>query len=109
MQPKLQERYGRWKGVVILGFVWGIWHLPLNLFYYSTPENWKYAISSQILGCIVLAIIFAKLYNMMNSLDKGSLQSVVLAFVSQLILIDFILLLEKEKKLRYFVHKRSKK
>ena len=133
LQPKLQERYGRWKGVVILGFVWGIWHLPLNLFYYSTPENWKYAISSQILGCIVFAIIFAKLYNMMNSLvmimwmhyihnllgtifyaengdsDKGSLQSVVLAFVSQLILIGFILLLEKEKKLRYFVHKRSKK
>ena len=107
--------------------------MPLNLFYYSTPENWKYAISSQILGCIVLAIIFAKLYNMMNSLvmimwihyihnllgtifyaengdsDKGSLQSVVLAFVSQLVLIGFILLLEKEKKLRYFVHKRSKK
>ena len=38
-QPILQKRYGKRLGVLILGVCWGLWHLPLNLFYYS-PDTW---------------------------------------------------------------------
>ena len=34
-QPLLQKRFGLKGGVLILGVLWGLWHLPLNIFYYS--------------------------------------------------------------------------
>ncbi|MCS4523181.1 CPBP family intramembrane metalloprotease [Clostridium botulinum] len=35
LQTAFQERLGKRKGIIFLGIIWGIWHLPLNLFYYS--------------------------------------------------------------------------
>lgn len=66
--PILRAQYGDWKGNIILGVIWGMWHLPLCLFYYSTPENWMYSISNQVINCIVLAIVFAHIYSRTNSL-----------------------------------------
>ena len=40
-QPILQKRYGKRLGVLILGVCWGLWHLPLNLFYYSPDTMMK--------------------------------------------------------------------
>ena len=63
----------RIKGVILLGVIWGIWHLPLVLFYYSTPENFFYALTTQIIVCIFLSIVFAYFYE-----KSGSIWCVVL-------------------------------
>lgn len=39
LQPHMISAFGLGRGLVILGFVWGIWHLPVNLSGYNNPEN----------------------------------------------------------------------
>ena len=68
LQPRLQKKFGKIKGVILLGVIWGIWHLPLVLFYCSTPENFFYAVTHQITGCIFLSIVFAYFYEKSGSL-----------------------------------------
>ncbi len=61
LQPLLQKRFGlRW-GVIILGVVWGLWHLPIDFFYYAVGYGWQVAVSQQI-TCITLGIFFAWAY-----------------------------------------------
>lgn len=62
LQPILQKRLGKRVGVVVLGIIWGIWHLPLCFFYYASPENGLIALANQIGGCILLGIFFAYAY-----------------------------------------------
>lgn len=62
LQPILQKRYGMIKGVLILGIVWGIWHLPLNLFYYNNLSYGIQSILAQQITCITLGIFFAYAY-----------------------------------------------
>ncbi|MBR5390804.1 MAG: CPBP family intramembrane metalloprotease [Clostridia bacterium] len=71
-QPALQEKYGLRKGVVLLGVLWGLWHLPLNFLYYS-PETGFFSLLVQIAACIGLGIFFGWLYR-----KTGNLGSVVL-------------------------------
>lgn len=35
LQPELERRFGRTRGVLILGIVWAYWHLPVNLAGYN--------------------------------------------------------------------------
>ena len=56
-QPLLQKRYGKRLGVLILGVCWGLWHLPINLFYYS-PDTWLQSVLTQQTTCIGLGIFF---------------------------------------------------
>ena len=37
LQPVLQKRFGLRAGVIILGVVWGLWHIPDDLFRYYLP------------------------------------------------------------------------
>lgn len=63
LQPALQERIGKRKGIILLGFIWGIWHLPINLFNSSyNLEISLYAILSQLIVCICYAIFFGLVY-----------------------------------------------
>lgn len=39
LQPLLIARLGLWKGLLLLGFIWSMWHLPIQLFGYNYPEN----------------------------------------------------------------------
>jgi membrane protease YdiL (CAAX protease family) len=39
LQRHLIERMGFWKGVAVLGFVWGIWHVPVNLAGYNYGDS----------------------------------------------------------------------
>lgn len=57
LQPLLQKRFGLKGGVLILGVLWGIWHLPINIFYYS-PDTWFISVILQLVTCISLAIFF---------------------------------------------------
>ncbi len=62
LQPIFQKRFGIRKGVILLGIVWGIWHLPINLFYYSTPVYGFISVLNQCITCIALGIFFAYAY-----------------------------------------------
>ena len=61
LQPRLQEKFGPRKGVLLLGVIWGLWHLPLNLFYYS-PETSLLSLAGQIVTCVTLGVFFAYAY-----------------------------------------------
>ena len=61
LQPILQEHFGMRKGVLILGVFWGLWHLPLNLFYYA-PDTRLQSIAAQLITCIALSVFFAFAY-----------------------------------------------
>ncbi len=56
-QPLLQKRFGLKGGVLLLGVLWGLWHLPLNIFYYS-PDTWMISVVLQIITCVGFAIFF---------------------------------------------------
>lgn len=56
-QPLLQKRFGLKGGVLILGVAWGLWHLPINIFYYS-PDTWLISVLLQIITCVSYAIFF---------------------------------------------------
>ena len=47
VQHHIGERFGYLRGVALLGFVWAIWHAPMNLAGYNYPE-------APILGALVL-------------------------------------------------------
>lgn len=61
LQPLLQACFGRRWGVVALGVVWGLWHLPVNFFYYS-PGTGLISAAGQQVTCITLGIFFAYAY-----------------------------------------------
>lgn len=56
-QPLLQKRFGLKAGVLLLGVLWGLWHLPLNIFFYS-PDTWAASVIIQVITCISFAIFF---------------------------------------------------
>ncbi|MBR4669734.1 MAG: CPBP family intramembrane metalloprotease [Butyrivibrio sp.] len=61
LQPILQKKFGLRLGVVILGVVWGLWHIGLDFMYYTTTTGPAYLLS-QIITCIGLAIFFGYAY-----------------------------------------------
>lgn len=67
LQPILQEHFGMRKGVLILGVFWGLWHLPLNLFYYA-PDTRLQSIAAQLITCIALSVFFAFAYMKTDSI-----------------------------------------
>lgn len=61
LQPLLQKKFGLRKGILILGFIWGIWHLPLSVYVYSN-KNWYIQLIGQILFCIAIGSFLAYVY-----------------------------------------------
>ena len=60
LQPLMQKKFGKRAGVILLGIVRGLWHLPLDFWYYS---NTGLAMSAaQQITCITLGIFFAYAY-----------------------------------------------
>lgn len=62
LQPLLQKKYGMRKGIIILGVIWGLWHLPLNLFYYAAPGSKLLSLLNQLIVCILYGIFFGYAY-----------------------------------------------
>ncbi|MBE5858953.1 MAG: CPBP family intramembrane metalloprotease [Butyrivibrio sp.] len=60
-QPVLQKKFGLRLGVVILGLLWGVWHLAADFMFYTTTTGPQYLVS-QIINCISLAIFFGYAY-----------------------------------------------
>ncbi len=61
LQPLLQKRFGLKGGVILLGVIWGLWHLPINVFYYS-PDTWLQSIMIHQITCITFSIFFGYAY-----------------------------------------------
>lgn len=70
LAPRLKEIYGYKKSILLTGFIWGIWHLPLNLFYYSDGllTSQIYSILVQLVFCIFLGIFLTYAYNKTKSI-----------------------------------------
>lgn len=62
LQPLLQKRFGMRRGVLILGVAWGLWHIFLDFFFYTTPDRGLIMTISQIITCLGLGIFFAWAY-----------------------------------------------
>ncbi|MCM1144694.1 MAG: CPBP family intramembrane metalloprotease [Blautia sp.] len=67
LQPILQKRFGLKGGVILLGVIWGLWHLPINVFYYS-PDTWFYSILMHQITCISFSIFFGYAYKKTGNL-----------------------------------------
>lgn len=61
LQPRLQKLYGKRLGVIILGFIWGIWHAPLCFMLYS-PKTPVYCVIGHVTTCIFLGIFLGYAY-----------------------------------------------
>ena len=70
LAPRLKEIYGYKKSILMTGFIWGIWHLPLNLFYYSDGvlTSQIYSILVQLVICIFIGIFLTYAYNKTKSI-----------------------------------------
>lgn len=66
-QPLLQKRFGKIPGTLLLGVLWGLWHLPLDLFFYS-PETSLQSIAAHQITCITLGVFFAFAYLSTNNI-----------------------------------------
>lgn len=62
LQPLLQKKFGLRGGVLLLGVVWGLWHLPVDFFYYVTPDKGVIMTVSQIITCVTMGIFMAYVY-----------------------------------------------
>jgi len=71
MLPRLLQKYNPLKSSIILGVVWGGWHLPLffNGFYSHGPES--------IIGYLLLGPVYAVLYTWLYIRTGGSLLLVI--------------------------------
>lgn len=61
LQIRLQILFGKKSGVIILGFIWGIWHLPLCFMLYS-PETPILCVIGHVFYCILLGIFLGYAY-----------------------------------------------
>lgn len=61
LTPALQSRLGARRGALAVGVLWGLWHLPLNLFFYS-PETSLQSIASQLVVCVTMGVFFTFAY-----------------------------------------------
>lgn len=61
LQPRLQKLYGKILGVLILGPIWGIWHLPLCMTLYS-PQTPVYCIIGHVVFCTTLGVFLGYAY-----------------------------------------------
>ncbi|TAF35804.1 MAG: CPBP family intramembrane metalloprotease [Cytophagales bacterium] len=68
LQGVLIEKFGIIKGVAILGFLWSLWHLPIQLAGYNYPEN-------QLIGSFIISpimLISVSLFYAWLTLKSGS-------------------------------------
>lgn len=61
LTPALQGRFGARRGALAVGVLWGLWHLPLNLFFYS-PDTSLQSIVLQLVVCVTLGVFFTFAY-----------------------------------------------
>ena len=62
LQPVLQKKLGMVRGIFVLGIIWGLWHLPINFFYYTSPSMGFISLTGQLITCITLGVFYGWAY-----------------------------------------------
>ena len=62
LQPALQKRLGMTRGIFAVGIIWGLWHLPINFFYYTSPSTGGVSVAGQLVTCITLGVFYGWAY-----------------------------------------------
>jgi uncharacterized protein len=75
--PRLQKSFGPLKGTLILGFLWGIWHLPLILF--SEDFRGPSPVVPYLIIFVGAIMAFSILLTLLFNATRGSLIAVILA------------------------------
>ncbi len=60
LQPILQKKYGLRRGVLLVGLIWGVWHLPVHIV--NSPQQWYFLLLIQGSTCVALGIFYAWAY-----------------------------------------------
>src|SRR5438094_1602501 len=61
--PRLQEQYGPLRGSLLLGLLWGLWHLPLFLTTWEKPYETPLGLLLFLVQTISLAVVLTWLFN----------------------------------------------
>lgn len=72
LQPRLQNVFGMKIGVIILGIIWGLWHMPLCIMLYA-PSTPIYCIIYYVFFCILMGIFLGFVY-----MKTGNLWSTII-------------------------------
>ena len=67
LQPIMQKKFGMKLGVILLGVVWGLWHIPVDTLFY-TEDSIPQMIIGQIITCISIGIFFGYAYLKTNNI-----------------------------------------
>ena len=67
LQPIMQKKFGMKLGVILLGVVWGLWHLPVDTMFY-TEDSVPQMIVGQIITCVSIGIFFGFVYLKTNNI-----------------------------------------
>lgn len=67
LQPIMQKKFGMKLGIILLGIVWGLWHTPVDLFFY-TEDSAPQMLIGQIITCVFLGIFFGFVYLKTNNI-----------------------------------------
>ncbi len=67
LQSRLQDKFGKKIGVLILGPIWGLWHINLWFFRNVTPALLITIIISYIVNCAFSSVIYAYIYEKTNT------------------------------------------
>ena len=67
LQPIMQKKFGPKIGIILLGIVWGLWHIPVDTMFY-TEDSVPQMILGQIITCIFLGIFFGFVYLKTNNI-----------------------------------------
>lgn len=67
LMPIMQKKFGMKAGVLLLGFVWGLWHIPVDTMYY-TEDSIPQMIIGQMIVCVTMGIFFGYAYLKTNNI-----------------------------------------
>ena len=67
LMPIMQKKFGMKLGVILLGIVWGLWHLPVDTMFY-TEDSVPQMIIGQMITCVFIGIFFGYAYLKTNNI-----------------------------------------
>ena len=66
-QPAMQKKFGVLPGTIILGILWGVWHVGADYMFYSDGTGIQ-MLFAQFVTCVSLGIFFAYVYMKTNNI-----------------------------------------
>ena len=67
LQPVMQSRFGMKAGVILLGVIWSLWHIPVDTMYY-TDDSVPQMIAGQLITCVFISIFWGYVYLKTNNI-----------------------------------------